>query len=280
MSANLISSEKTQCRLCGGSVEKKFSKIILYKHEVNYFRCNECHSLQTETPYWLTAAYDCNLSNLDTGAAQRNIQNLVAVYTVAKILKLRNILDAGGGDGLLCRLLRDYELNCFVNDKYAQPTYAQGYSVPPFSSPDLVIAFEVLEHYPQPKEDIEKLFACKPQVLVATTGFYQKQDRDWWYLAPQSGQHVFFYSFIALELIAKTHGYELMLNSGFIIFYKKGAISSLRKIILKRALRAGSQRIIKMMLFNKPTPGVQKDHLQQLEISRSAVNKDQEKGVA
>jgi hypothetical protein len=56
------------------------------------------------------------LSYLDTGRAQRNLSDLAVCFFVSKLYKLKNIIDFGGGDGLLCRFLRDYGLNCFVKD--------------------------------------------------------------------------------------------------------------------------------------------------------------------
>ena len=46
-----------------------------------------------------------------------------------------------------CAGCRDYDLNCYVKDKYATPTYAQGFTDQDFSVPDLIIGFEVLEHF-------------------------------------------------------------------------------------------------------------------------------------
>lgn len=87
--------------------------------------------------------------------------------------KVTNVLDIG--DGLLCRLLRDVGLNCYVKDKYAQPTYAQGFTDPNVDTPDLVIGFEVLEHYPDPMSDLDQLFALTPRVLLFSTARYTNQ---------------------------------------------------------------------------------------------------------
>jgi len=57
---------------------------------------------------------------------------------------------SGIGDGLLCRLLRDYNVNCYVKDKYAVATYGQGFSELDFATPNLLLAFEVLEHFAAP----------------------------------------------------------------------------------------------------------------------------------
>src|ERR1700677_3533845 len=88
------------CRLYEGRLIRKFGYAVLHKHEVGYFECDQCGSLQTEFPYWLDEAYGSNLSTLDTGAAQRNLQNLAAAYLISKLFAVRDTLDFGGGDGL------------------------------------------------------------------------------------------------------------------------------------------------------------------------------------
>src|SRR5271165_5555522 len=199
------------CRLCGGQLSHRFNLVVLRRHDVAYYECTDCNSLQTEDPYWLSEAYERSLSNLDTGAAQRVLRNLAASYAVAKLFGVKNAIDIGGGDGLLCRFLRDYGINCFVKDKYAAPTYAQGFTEPDFSVPDLVLAFEVFEHFQNPKADLTALLGMGSSLFLVSTCLYTNQKGDWWYLAPEGGQHVFFYSKKALHLIARRYGCELFI---------------------------------------------------------------------
>ncbi|MBK8108789.1 MAG: hypothetical protein IPK42_25465 [Betaproteobacteria bacterium] len=154
-----LMSANGACRLCGGAITPAFSTRVLGRYTVRYGLCGQCRSLQSESPYWLAEAYSRNLSSLDTGAAQRNLRNLAASYAVARIYAAHNLLDLGGGDGLLCRLLRDTGLNCHVRDRYAQPTYAQGFDRPDFEVPDMVTAFEIFEHLPEPAVDLAEFFA-------------------------------------------------------------------------------------------------------------------------
>lgn len=86
-------------RLCSGNVTAQFKLTVLNKHQIQYYQCTECLSLQTEPAYWLAEAYGQNLSNLDTGAVQRNWNNFYVIYILCHIFKLRNLLDLGGGDG-------------------------------------------------------------------------------------------------------------------------------------------------------------------------------------
>lgn len=243
---------------------------VLRQHSVRYFRCEVCHSLQTERPYWLEQAYQANnLSNLDTGAVQRNLHNLAACWSIARLFHFKNVLDVGGGDGLLCRLLRDYELNCFVHDKYASPTYAQGFDVPDFTQPDMMVAFEVMEHYAEPRKELEELFARRPKAVLASTGIFSAQGPDWWYLAPESGQHVFFYSKPALQLIARTHDYDLVIGSGYLLFLQQGICGALKKSLARVMLRSGMRELTRARLAMSSAAGVWKDHLLQVEKLKS-----------
>lgn len=258
---NILSGDL--CRICSGHTTRKFTRLILNQYDVSYYQCLSCHSLQTEPAYWLKEAYGSNLSNLDTGAVQRNWHNFYVIYLLCRIFKLKNVLDLGGGDGLLCRSLRDYEINCFVQDQYATPTYAQGFTEPDFDNPDLVLGFEVWEHLANPAQDLMRFFHQEPKALLITTAIYLDQGPDWWYLSPESGQHIFFYSQQALEQIAQKFGYELHIIENFLLFIRKECVSKFHLYLFKRSLRGKLNRFLKYKIMRKSTPGVWKDYLQQ-----------------
>jgi len=247
------------CRWCGAPTSLAFTLTVLRKFEVNYLQCSGCSSLQTQRPYWLSDAYDKNLARLDTGAAQRNISNLAASYLVARIFELRNVLDFGGGDGLLCRLLRDYGLNCFVRDKYASATYALAFTEPDFARPDLMLAYEVLEHLVEPRTETRDLFAEKPKVVLASTSLYEGQARDWWYLAPETGQHVFFYSAGAMRQMGQLYGYEVGIYGTYVLFVRKDCASGVGRVLAAVALNKLVVRLMSAFMRLLPTKGVWAD---------------------
>ena len=254
--------QRNKCRLCDGELLDKFTLTLLNKYDVKYSECAACLSLQTEPPYWLDEAYtQGNLSNLDTGSAQRNINNLAVCFAISKLFGITNILDIGGGDGLLCRLLRDYGLNCYVKDKFATPKYAQGFTLQNFETPDLILCFEAIEHFSNTKKDLDQLFDQNPPALLISTSIYSNQQQDWWYLSPQSGQHVFFYSQKAIELIANTYNYEVITRGSFIFFIKHA--SNFKKFISWLCLSHHVYRWIKSIIFTLPTPNVWTDYLAQ-----------------
>jgi hypothetical protein len=256
------------CRLCGGLLTRQFNLVVLRKHDVTYYECQSCDSLQTENPYWLDEAYDHSLSNLDTGAAQRVLRNLAAAFAVAKLFGLNNAVDVGGGDGLLCRFLRDYGINCFIKDKYAIPAYAQGFTNPDFDVPELVFGFEVMEHFRDPQIDLDALFGTRASVVLVSTCIYSNQREDWWYLAPEGGQHVFFYSENALKLISQRYGCDLLISNDMILFVRRGLLGTLRSLCLRVLLNKYASRVFRSMVVFLPTPGASRDHLRLKAVAR------------
>jgi hypothetical protein len=199
------------CRLCGATSVELFRGVVLSKYAIGYFRCEACGSLETEPPHWLAEAYAAhNLAEADTGAVVRNLDCQATVYAVARILRFRPnaaVLDFGGGNGLLCRLLRDCGFDARIHDPHAVNDFAQGFE-DDGRHYDIVCAFEVAEHFPNPREDMSRLFGRAPDLCMLGTGTYEGQGSDWWYLTPASGQHVFFYSHQGMEALAHLYGYK------------------------------------------------------------------------
>jgi hypothetical protein len=197
-----------------------FKLPVLGKYDVQYFRCEQCGSLQTERPYWLHESYsNGGLASLDTGAAARVLNSCALTVLISKLLKITGpTLDFGGGDGLLCRLLRDIGYEAYTIDKFSHPSYAQGFSAELGVSFELITAFEVFEHFSEPALEIAKVFASRPRFLLISTELYAGQSPNWWYFAPELGQHVFLYSTDAIRSIAHKMQYWITIERGFILF--------------------------------------------------------------
>ncbi|MDJ0689875.1 MAG: methyltransferase domain-containing protein [Xenococcaceae cyanobacterium MO_188.B32] len=246
-----MSNETITCRLCEGKAVYLFSKKLLQKYEVAFFRCHQCKSLQTEAPYWLDEAY-AGLRSIPDIAAVERVQKLqLIVYFVAKIFGLSpndKILDWGGGDGLLVRMLRDLGLDAYLLDKYITNRYAVGFEDRLSQHYKMITCFETWEHFSNPKIEIEKQFQRQPEIIFLSTSIYKSQGINWNYLTPLSGRHVFFYSKTAMEWIAHQFGYEFLNYNNFSIFYKshltpkpqwflKIVLSGRRPLLLRILLR-------------------------------------------
>ena len=249
------------CRLCGTSTVNKFRLRVLERLEVRYVECTHCGSLQTEEPHWLTEAYGkSNLAYSDVGAAQRVLVTCAFVALFTKLMGLHTILDFGGGDGLLCRLLRDRGLDAYTIDWFSVPSYTQPFVGSLEESYDLVTAFEVFEHFPNPRELLDQLFQCRPEFLLASTEPYRGNELDWWYLAPNTGQHVFFYSEGALRWIAARFSYHYYTINGRHLFAKT-RLSRLQLSVLSRLTGKTLLKLYRASLpFFETWTWIQRDH--------------------
>lgn len=252
------------CRLCDKKLTALFDKKVLGKYSVNYFSCGGCYSLQTELPYWLEESYAHHMSSLDTGAAQRCLINFAACFFLVKIFNISTAIDYGGGDGLLCRLLRDKNIKSYVADSYAKISYAQGYDSLPTSKAELISAFEVVEHFVNPQNEFHEIFNAKPRVLILSTELYRGQSEDWWYLTPESGQHIFFYSAKAFELLAHRYSYEMFFAGAYIIFVKASEFTPLKKFWIRLVLKNKILKILLAYLMITSSPGIAFDYLDRL----------------
>ena len=108
--------------------------------------------------------------------------------------------------------MRDYGYNMRAYDKYAPSTFVNYFSTmqPYASMPEIVTAFEVFEHFAEPKAELEQLVAAKPYMVIFSTGFWEEQAEDWDYFVPSCGQHIFFYSERALTTFFGERQYELI----------------------------------------------------------------------
>lgn len=70
---------------------------------------------------------------------------------------------------------------------------------------DLVTAYEVLEHLPNPVTDIEEMLSCGDNLLFSTCLIPSnvRSISDWGYFAPNHGQHISFYTKESLCVLAK-----------------------------------------------------------------------------
>lgn len=202
-----------ECRLCGSATEFAFQKTLLNFIRAGYYLCHTCRSLQTEEPWWLPLAYGPEAERFDTGKATRSLTNFFSLPSLLRILGVQQpdpIVDWGGGGGLLSRLMRDLGYNYYCYDRHLSPEYMNGFgwqSATQTGSPTITL-FEVAEHFGQPREEWGRIFALKPPLILGSTELLRTLSPDWPYLAPENGQHVFFYSAHTLQWIAQQYGYS------------------------------------------------------------------------
>ena len=206
-----MSTKKTTCNICGAESHLLFNRTILNKYDALYYRCDICDFMQTEKPYWLKEAYSKAITTLDVGLVARNlILRDKTVRIIKKRFQYRNkvFLDYAGGYGLFTRLMRDMGFNFYNTDQQCQNIFAEHFDLKQFKTDnqkfELLTAFEVMEHLEKPLEELEKMFKFSESILFSTEMQPKVPEKitTWWYLVPEIGQHISFYSEKTLRVIA------------------------------------------------------------------------------
>ena len=205
-----------KCRICAVEMRHAFRHLLLRKHDVEYFQCDACGFLQTETPYWLEEAYSSAIVSADTGIMWRNVYlSKVATAVLWRLFRGRGkFLDAAGGYGLFTRLMRDIGFDYYWSDPHAQNLVARGFEGSAEMAPYAAVsAFEVLEHVVDPLEFLSDLMrTMQTRTVLTSTELFTGAAPDpahWWYYAFDAGQHISFYRRSTLEAIAGKLGLKL-----------------------------------------------------------------------
>jgi hypothetical protein len=204
------------CNICNANSNHIFSCKILGKYDVNYYKCNRCGFIQTESPYWLNEAYSSAITAQDLGLIYRNNLYAPLVGILIKLFynKSAKFLDFGGGYGMFVRLMRDRGFDFFRHDSYCQNLFAPTFEHSDTNKYELITAFEVFEHLASPIEEIEFLLNKSKNILFSTELQPDKlsNEKDWWYVMPKTGQHISLFTLGSLEYIAKKYNLNLYSN--------------------------------------------------------------------
>ena len=236
-----------ECLLCGaGNPKVKFKLFFLDKYERNCIQ-TECGSLFAENVDWLDEAYKINI---DPGIIQRVLDNKSLIFGLSKILKFENVLDFGGGTGILTRILRDYSINSFSSDKYIENIFSSEFNYLDNREYCFINLSEIVEHFDNPGNEFNKILDYNPNYLLISTQLYQNQEKDWWYFALDEGQHIYFYSKSCLENFFLNEGYYGIINSNYQFFYNR-KISFLKKVLISLLMNKISIKLIRLLLVAK-----------------------------
>lgn len=195
------------CRICDSNSVYCFSKKILEKHDIEYYRCDHCGFLQTEKPYWLSDAYCDTLPKSDEGILRRNayfadkIEKIIRKYFSADV----SCLDYGGGYGFFTRMMRDRGLQFWHTDLFCKNLFR--YAAELGQKYEIITALEVFEHLENPLTEFKKLIKeYSPSTILFSTAIQPKDPREWEYLSLVDGQHISFLSQKTLTYMAEKLG--------------------------------------------------------------------------
>jgi hypothetical protein len=236
--------EQIPCRLCGAAARFIFRQTVLRRWDAGYYQCGGCDLIQTSEPVWLGEAYTSAIAAMDTGAIARNRLTSELAHAVAWALGIKaeaRCLDYGGGHGVFTRMMRDRGYNFWTCDRYAENIFARGFDADAGEHFALVTAFEVLEHLNDVRTELENLFAGRPDAVLISTQLHRGHEPNWWYYAPETGQHVAFYSSRTMRYIAEQFGYVMAGSRAYTLFVRREAEIAPWRIRIAQRLVAKSK---------------------------------------
>lgn len=217
------------CRVCGNRPKLLFEGVILGRYPTAYYQCTVCGYLQTGTPTWLDEAYGAAVTTIDTGLISRNLAfaRVVATFLILTGNTSGPFLDYAGGYGVFTRLMRDTGFDFYHQDRYAPNLHARGFEWDDsLGRPAACTALEVLEHLTEPVQGLEEMSRLGPEFIITSTELLPDGPlKDWWYLAPESGQHIGFFEPRTMRHLATTIGYPHVLISDRIQVISKNPVS-------------------------------------------------------
>lgn len=188
-------------------------------------------------------AYENAITSLDIGLVQRNLNYVPRIISLIDYFinkKQNKFLDYGGGYGLFVRLMRDKGYDFYRSDKYCVNLFANYFDCDDLDSRerfDLLTAFEVFEHISDPIKELEIMADFSEHIFFSTELLPAKESEisQWWYISPEIGQHISFYSKETLQYLAKRFGYNYYSDGKYFHFFTKMKISNyLFRFLLKK----------------------------------------------
>jgi len=230
------------CKVCGNETSQLFNKQVLNKYSVNYYQCTNCGFIETDEPHWLNEAYSSAITATDIGLINRNVyftEVSTALLRLCGFDRSKKYLDYGAGYGIYVRMMRDNGFNFYWQDEYCENLYAQKFSADLSKANkeyELVTAFEVFEHLTNPTKEIEKILQYTDSILFSTQLVNSANTtlENWWYIAPEHGQHVAFYDIKTLQFIADKYGLNVYSNNSTLHLLTKKRLSSFKFKLFSR----------------------------------------------
>lgn len=232
----------TNCKICNSNSKYIFSANILNKYPVKYYQCENCQFLQTEETFWLDEAYEAAITKQDVGLLYRNRIIIPILKSLIKFCfdKKQRFIDYGAGYGILVRIMRDFGYNMFRYDKYCINIFAEGFDHQGnVNEYELLTAFEVFEHLVDPIKELEKMLSFSSNIFFSTEvqPTINISPNNWWYIMPETGQHIALFSIDSLKIMAKKFNLNFYSNGKNLhLFTKKKLNKSIVKLIMKHKL--------------------------------------------
>jgi hypothetical protein len=226
------------CRVCEAAADLVLRFDVLASYEAGLCKCSSCGFVFVPEPRWLEGSFSSHLNRLDVGSVDRTLlvsQFVRGLMGASPHRRGWTLLDFGGGDGLLTRLLRDVGVDCRWEDPYCEPVFAVGPPHGEIEHFDLVVMSEVALHLTDPVATFADLVGRADRVLFTATVPPDPIPADWWYLMPSTGQHVAFYPTGAVAGLADRLGVHWCSDGKFFHLLSRAPIERSTRLLMRHA---------------------------------------------
>lgn len=202
------------CPICQTPSSRVLIHRVLSRFNANLHLCSNCDYLFVAQPDWLAQAYERVINPMDTGCLARTELMREATALILYLIAGGGgrWLDYGGGHGAFVRRMRDtgFDFNWF--DPMAKNLFAVGFEETGGETFDGLTCWECLEHFTDPRAEVEKMLSRGPRILFSTElrPAPVPPPDQWWYYGWDHGQHVGFHSLSSLAVLAEGLGLRLV----------------------------------------------------------------------
>jgi len=132
---------------------------------------------------------------------------------------------------MFVRLMRDKGFDFYRQDIHCQNLFARHFDVTDIKDQQsfgLLTAFEVFEHLEHPIQEFEKMLSFSDNILFSTelVPCNNTTPDTWWYYAPETGQHISFYTLKSLQVLAVKYSLHFYSNGATIHMFTKDKLAT------------------------------------------------------
>ena len=150
--------------------------------------------------------------------------------------------------------MRDLGYDFYRYDTYCKNLFANFFDysdLAPGQKFEVLTAFEVFEHLNDPMKEIEKMLSFSDNIIFSTElqPNYPVTPENWWYIVPETGQHISLYSYESLLKIAETFGLKVYSYNSF-HFLSKGKKMNFKEIFEESRSARAFRKVKSLLLGN------------------------------
>jgi len=223
------------CAVCSSKSKFLFSYVVKGEHPASLHECLSCSFTFVKNPHWLAASFSSELNDLDIGSVDRCLvlADFVQVLIQSMNNPNRRFLDWGGGYGLLARIMRDRGVDFISHDIYTRPLFVQPYQIEENDFFGLITMSEVALHLTDPVPIFADILKFTNTLVFTAVIAPDVIPNDWWYLMPDTGQHVAIYHKETLQALAHKLGVHLTSDGRYFHVLHRERLNLKSRLVIK-----------------------------------------------